>query len=223
MELVPSPAATVVLLRAVAGRARAFEVLLLRRSSQLVFYGGAWVFPGGRIDAADGQAGEDLRAAAGRAAIRELAEETGLALPASELVYFARWITPKGRARRFDTFYFAALAPAGSVSVDQAEVDAYRWMRPAEALAACAARQIELPPPTFVTLSQLALHGDSGAALAALRSRTPEFYEPRPCQAADGLIYLYQGDAGYLACDPSILGARHRLVARDGSFAYERS
>jgi 8-oxo-dGTP pyrophosphatase MutT (NUDIX family) len=167
----------VVLLRTLASSACEFEVLLLRRSSQLVFYGGAWVFPGGRIDAADAHDGEDLRAAAGRAAIRELAEETGLALPASELVYFARWITPKGRARRFDTFYFAAHAPAGSVSVDQGEVDAYRWMRPADALAACAARQIELPPPTFVTLTQLALHADPQAALAALRSRVPEAHD----------------------------------------------
>ena len=41
------PAATVVLIR--DGR-DGLEVLLARRSSQLAFHGGAWVFPGGRID-----------------------------------------------------------------------------------------------------------------------------------------------------------------------------
>lgn len=224
-ELVPSPAATVVLLRAANGGARDdFEVLLLRRSSQLVFYGGAWVFPGGRIDAADtADDPGDLHAAAARAAIRELAEETGLALAASELVHFARWITPKGRARRFDAFYFAAYAPGGKVQVDQGEVDAYRWMRPADALAASAARQIELPPPTFVTLTQLALHADAPAVIDALRRRSPERYEPRPCQMGDSLVYLYEGDAGYAACEPASVGPRHRLVALDGAFRYERS
>ena len=45
-----APAATVVLLR--DGEA-GIEVLLGRRSSRLDFHGGAWVFPGGRIDPED--------------------------------------------------------------------------------------------------------------------------------------------------------------------------
>lgn len=46
----PAPAATIVLLRpAVAGR----EVLLLRRPLQSAFAPDTWVFPGGRVDAAD--------------------------------------------------------------------------------------------------------------------------------------------------------------------------
>ena len=71
----PSPAATVVVMRA-AGQE--LEVLLLRRSSQLAFYGGAWVFPGGRIDACDGDGGDD-ELCARNAAVRELCEESGLA------------------------------------------------------------------------------------------------------------------------------------------------
>ena len=49
---VPRPAATVVLLR--EGR-DAPEVLLLRRNRATGFVPGAWVFPGGRVDAADGE------------------------------------------------------------------------------------------------------------------------------------------------------------------------
>ena len=43
-------AATVILLRDAAG---GLETLMLRRDSKLDFVGGMWVFPGGRVDAAD--------------------------------------------------------------------------------------------------------------------------------------------------------------------------
>ncbi|SVD93656.1 uncharacterized protein METZ01_LOCUS446510, partial [marine metagenome] len=46
----PHPAASVVLLRdGTAGP----EILYLRRNPDLRFMGGYWVFPGGRVDAAD--------------------------------------------------------------------------------------------------------------------------------------------------------------------------
>src|ERR687893_602704 len=80
---VPRQAATVVVLR---GGARRLEVLMVQRTPRARFMGGAWVFPGGSVDA-----GEDLRAAA----VREVAEETQIALPdPGALVPFARWITP---------------------------------------------------------------------------------------------------------------------------------
>ena len=61
-----APAATVVILR---DGAHGLEVLLGRRSSKLAFHGGAWVFPGGRIDPEDyGDAPDDLASAARRAA-----------------------------------------------------------------------------------------------------------------------------------------------------------
>jgi 8-oxo-dGTP pyrophosphatase MutT (NUDIX family) len=44
------PAATVVLLRETDGR---LEALMMRRGAGLSFLGGMWVFPGGRLDAAD--------------------------------------------------------------------------------------------------------------------------------------------------------------------------
>src|SRR5687768_9845823 len=131
-------ASTVVVLR---DGADGLEVLLVRRASTLAFYGGAWVFPGGRIDDADHDASitdveRALQAAAVRAAARELHEEAGLVVEPSALMYFARWLTPPGRTRRFDTFYFSALSPAGEVQVDRCEVDDHRWMKPIAALEA---------------------------------------------------------------------------------------
>jgi 8-oxo-dGTP pyrophosphatase MutT (NUDIX family) len=84
----PEPAATVVLMR---DGAAGPEALLLRRQRSSGFVPGAWVFPGGRVDAAD-SAPELLRRLGGlpgvmvpgppfwAAAIREVFEETGVLL-----------------------------------------------------------------------------------------------------------------------------------------------
>jgi 8-oxo-dGTP pyrophosphatase MutT (NUDIX family) len=65
----PKPSATVVVIR----DADALEVLLLERQR-----GNAWVFPGGKLDAADGPLGASWEAAARRAAVREAREEAGV-------------------------------------------------------------------------------------------------------------------------------------------------
>jgi 8-oxo-dGTP pyrophosphatase MutT (NUDIX family) len=90
------PAATVVIFR--HGAADAPEVLMVQRAKEMRFAGGAAVFPGGRIDAADrdlalaraapgGLEGIALDDAAARiAAIRETLEETGLAIGLSHPV-----------------------------------------------------------------------------------------------------------------------------------------
>ncbi|MBG9389911.1 MBL fold metallo-hydrolase [Caenimonas aquaedulcis] len=80
----PRPAATVLLLR---DSARGIEVLMTRRSPTASFAPGAYVFPGGAIDAADAQAHafaarrptqDDVRLTQAIAAIRESFEELGV-------------------------------------------------------------------------------------------------------------------------------------------------
>jgi 8-oxo-dGTP pyrophosphatase MutT (NUDIX family) len=96
----PRPAASVVLLRRGGKHAqRALEVLLLKRTEKAAFMPGAWVFPGGSVDPADGEGPDGFRACA----MRELQEEAGIELPADEeLVPFCRWVTPEIVSRRFD-------------------------------------------------------------------------------------------------------------------------
>ena len=85
----PIPAATLVLMREPPSGPP--ELLVMERTGTMAFAAGALVFPGGRIDAADEEAGValDLPDAAARiAAIRETIEETGLApslLPAPDV------------------------------------------------------------------------------------------------------------------------------------------
>ena len=66
------PAATVMLLRD-ADTAEGIEVFMLRRTKAAAFAGGMYVFPGGKVDEADGEgdAGYVI------AAIRECYEEAG--------------------------------------------------------------------------------------------------------------------------------------------------
>jgi 8-oxo-dGTP pyrophosphatase MutT (NUDIX family) len=214
-------ASTVVVLR---DGAEGLEVLLVRRASTLAFYGGAWVFPGGRIDDADhdpsiADAELALHAAATRAAARELQEEAGLIVAPSALTYFARWLTPPGRTRRFDTFYFSALSPEGEVKVDLGEVDDHRWMKPIAALDAHEQSEIELPPPTFVTLVSLVPFTTAAEAHRVLPERGTHFI-PRPCTTEDGTVYLYPGDAGYETRDPSASAPHHRLIALGPKWRY---
>jgi 8-oxo-dGTP pyrophosphatase MutT (NUDIX family) len=77
------PAATLILVREPGG-GRAPELLMVERAPGMAFAGGAWVFPGGRIDDADerfGQQHEVEYASACVAAVRETIEET--AVPAA--------------------------------------------------------------------------------------------------------------------------------------------
>ena len=87
---VPRPAATVLLLRDGPG---GVEVLMTRRSPTASFAPGAYVFPGGGIDAADAQAHahatrrptqDDIRLTQAIAAIRESFEELGVLLARHE-------------------------------------------------------------------------------------------------------------------------------------------
>lgn len=217
----PHPAATVILLRDAPGGC---ETLLVRRDRRLAFHGGAWVFPGGRIDPEDWaypDVGGDVVRAARHAAVREAAEETGLEMAAERLVLVSRWITPEVLPKRFDTWFFAAEAPEGEVVVDDGEIRAFRWIRAEEALAARNAQQIELPPPTFVTLSQLARFRHARDALRALAQDEPVTFAPRLCHVEGGAIMLYPGDVAYESGEISAPGARDRLVIVGDLWRYE--
>src|SRR5215210_809858 len=147
----PREAATVIVLR---GGAEALEVLLVRRNPEQRFMGGAWVFPGGAVDA--GEAGEgDL--AHRLAGVREVEEEAGVALAGPDALHpFSRWITPREIAIRFDTLFFLARVPEGAVpEVDGAECVDWGWWAPRAALEAYQAGDLSLVFPTIKTLQAL--------------------------------------------------------------------
>lgn len=218
---VAHPAATVVLLRE-AGTS--CEVLMVRRNASLAFHGGAWVFPGGRIDPEDyvRAASEDVVAAAREAAVREAQEEAGVAIGRADLVLVSRWITPEPLPKRFDTWFFAAPSRGQAVQIDGGEIHAHEWMSPTHALDLQRRGEIELPPPTFVTLLEISRLGCVDATLQTFQSRPPEQFLPRLRTSGDAAFTLYEGDAAYGGGDVDAPGPRHRLRMVGTSWEYER-
>ena len=218
----PLLSATVVMLR---DAARGLEVLLLQRTARDGGTGGAWVFPGGRVEDEDRRGtGRDPVIALQRSAVRETREEAGLELDGESLLYISRWITPEVASRRFDThFYATRLQEEAAVRVDGQEIRTHRWMRPEEALRESRAGTLRLAPPTFVTTDWLVPHETVESALSTLAQGPILTFRPRICAVNDGACMLYPGDAGYEDRDPERPGRRHRLWALSAGMRYERS
>ncbi len=191
-ETVPRPAATVILLR---GGASGLEVLLVRRNPAARFMGGAWVFPGGSVQEAEGAGQPALRAAA----IRELAEEAGIAIERpDELIAFARWITPAQVKTRFDTWFYLATAPDGvEPTVDGGEVVDAGWYAPAAALGAAEAGELFLVFPTIKQLQQLASFASAEELIEHARRQEVRAVQPRVLLSGESARIVLPGEPGY--------------------------
>ena len=186
----PRLAASVIVMR---GDDRGLEVLLVQRNPASRFMGGAWVFPGGSVDAGDGEPA--LRAAG----VREVAEEAGIAIadPAG-LVPFSRWITPAQVKIRFDTWFFLSPVPVETAPrVDGGECVDWRWSTPQGALDAHAAGELMLVFPTIKQLEQLAAFPSAHAAVEHARARDVRPVEPRVVLEGEVARVLLPGDPGY--------------------------
>ena len=188
----PRPAGTVIVLR---GGDAALEVLLVRRNPNARFMGGAWVFPGGAVDRAEGQGDRAHRAAA----IRELAEEAGITIAEpDQLVPFSRWITPAEVKIRFDTwFYLAPLPPGAHANPDGSEVVDAGWYSPAAALEAQARGDLFLVFPTIKHLEQLSGFASADQLLAHARGREVHPVQPRVLLQGETARIVLPGEPGY--------------------------
>ena len=167
----PRQAATVLVVR---GGSQRLEILLAQRTPKAKFMGGAWVFPGGAVDAAD--------LGAHRAAgVREVEEEVGISLPDPEaLVPFARWITPPEVTIRFDTWFFVAEAPADAeIKIDGSEIVDARWFEPRRALEGAEADEILMVFPTIKNLEAAARFATAAELLEWARTHEVKPVQPR--------------------------------------------
>jgi len=176
---------------------RALEVLLLKRAETAKFMPGVWVFPGGAVDPEDGAG----NAGYGACAVRELEEEAGIALaPEEELVLFSRWITPEVISRRFDAWFFLALAPAHTPPrPDGVETTDAGWFEPAAALEANATGDLALAFPTVRQLESLLPFRTSDEAIAAHRDQQVEPILPKVIGTAEEHRVVLPGDPDYPA------------------------
>src|SRR3954469_14642377 len=186
---VPRQAATVLVLR---GGAERLEVLMVQRTPKARFMGGAWVFPGGAVDAGEGEGDASHRAAA----VREVQEEAGLDLgdPAA-LVPFARWITPPEITVRFDTYFFLGVAPEGQeAAADGSEVVDARWFEPARALQGSEAGDLLMVFPTIKNLEAIARFASAEALLEWASQRHVRPVEPRVVGTGETARIVLEGE-----------------------------
>ena len=218
------PAATVVIMR---DSESGIELLMLRKNSKVAF-GGMWVFPGGKIDETDKVIGSDGSldelATATNAAARETFEEAAISVSQENLFWFSHWVPPAITPKRFSTYFFATkLLDGDEVTIDDSEIIEHNWFRPHEAIDLRDAGEIELAPPTWVTLNRLISFTNVENALNDLDAKDPIFYETHIAQSAKGPVAMWFGDAGYEKTDPDMPGERHRLTMTTDGYHFEQS
>ncbi len=169
-----------------------YAVAALRESFEEVGLLRACAPDGSALDLAPGSAlhtalqpwRQRLQAAgAARAGMADLCREFGLRLDLRGLAYSAHWLTPPGLPKRWDTRFFAALAPAGQqAQADGGEAVSVLWTTPQAALGgassalpftvgAPAGTGLKLLPAMRSMLAELAAYPSAPAALAALQAR----------------------------------------------------
>ena len=199
-------------------------MLLARRSSKLAFHGGAWVFPGGRIDPEDyaRRARRRSTAAARRAAAREAKEEAGVDVDPDALVHLSNWTTPEISPKRFATWFFVGPVAGGDAVADGTETDALQWFRSRRsargarrAVRSSSRRRSTSRCSTCATYATVAdaMAGDRGrasrsttrpastsskvAARSACTAKTSRTTTSRSLDADGPRHRLYLGDAGW--------------------------
>lgn len=193
---IPRQAASVILLR---GGEEALELLLVKRTEQARFMAGVWVFPGGAVDAHEGN--DD--AAHRLAAVRELEEEAAVAgVDPASVVKFSRWITPREISIRFDTHFFLAPLPEGAEpAVDGEECVDLGWFTPQAALEAHQEGEILLVFPTIKHLEQLSAFSTADELLRHAAGREVLPVEPKVVMTGETARVVLPGEPGYESLD----------------------
>ena len=211
------PAATAILVRFTDKSA---EVLLLKRNETLRHMPGLWVFPGGKVEPDD--PGTDALEQARHSAARELQEEAGVSLSATQLTAFSHWLTPVVVKTRFSTWFFLAEVHKDTpVIVDGSEITAHQWWCPSKAIAAHHSGDLPLTPPTLVSLHELQCLEASRKAWTFLSSQPPTHFFPNVVRDTEALVFLYEGDVSYESGDLTLQGPVHRTVGKGRLFYYE--
>ncbi len=135
--------------------------------------------------------------ACGTTTLAEVCRRFGLQPSYDALHFIAHWLTPMGRAKRFDTRFFLAVVPTGQQALhDAQETLDHVWIAPAEALSPRNSRR--LMTPTRATLEQL-LPFDSAQALQAwaAQPRKVERILPRLAVDAGGVRPVQPHEPAY--------------------------
>jgi 8-oxo-dGTP pyrophosphatase MutT (NUDIX family) len=126
----------------------------------------------------------------GRVGFDRLLREHDLVVDADALRPWARWVTPVGEVRRYDTRFFVGALPDGAEAADvTTESSAASWIGLGAALVLAQRGERTMLPPTVMTLASLAEYDSVTDALAAADIRSLEPIHP-------ALAVLENGELG---------------------------
>lgn len=126
----------------------------------------------------------------GKRTFSETLIDLDVQLDATAVHYFSRWITPAVVPQRFDARFFVARMPEGQIAeVDEFETYDGRWMSPAEAIEAAAAREILVVFPTVKHLERLASFQDVASLLKQADAKNPLPVTPEVRESNDGTVF----------------------------------
>lgn len=156
----------------------------------------------GEFASLDGSAGAQLAESrhslqGGACELGEICRRFCLELAPDQLHYIGHWLTPAGRAKRFDTRFFLAIAPARQTALhDASETLDHVWITPAAALSPGNARRLMTPTRAML---ELLLPFASAQALQAWAGsdRTVERVLPRLAMGPAGVQPVMPGHAAY--------------------------
>jgi 8-oxo-dGTP pyrophosphatase MutT (NUDIX family) len=132
------------------------------------------------------------------AGFAEIVAREKLRLGLDALIPFAHWITPSISAKRFDTAFYIAAAPAGQLARhDGSESVDSVWISPSMALQAAERGLYTIVPVTRLNLALLAESADVASALNAARQRRIVTVEPRAEKRERGWRMHIPPEAGY--------------------------
>ena len=133
---------------------------------------------------------------AGEHELTSMLEAESLTLAVDRLTYFAHWITPERAPRRYDTRFFAAIAPDGQEALpDNVEAIHHVWVNPAEAADRHRSGEFDMRTPTIRTLEHFAPYTRADDLMSALKAqRGISVIQPRIGPKGERLL---PGDPGY--------------------------
>jgi hypothetical protein len=116
-----------------------------------------------------------------------LLREHGLTVDADALRPWARWVTPAGEVRRYDTRFFVGALPPGAQALDvTTESSSGDWVRADEAMEQAQRGERGLMAPTLATLASLVPFASVAEVFEASAQRSLAAVRPTLDQRADG-------------------------------------
>lgn len=120
-----------------------------------------------------------------------------LALDVGQFHYVARWITPPGPPRRFDTRFFIATMPSYQKPIhDESELVHSEWLPPAEVVLRARSRDMGMLPPTLRMIERLSEFDSAKQVIAAAAVGQPE--ERVPMGGADAQEGMSKAEPGWV-------------------------